>query len=201
MQAAFTRWRQDCRALFQTPELITDMPRLPCLPCPKGRYGSRPSHIGVCSHRLRKLYETSRLEEKELKEELELWHPNGAKSTSPSHSSDCSIDTTISSIKVIESVVISSSVHLPTFNATKITTPLLLLFLPHPQECVTTGLQFKPRAIMDLIGMMILAVFIHFFRNPTAVGWLVVIYCLYWDIRGIRSWLSRLAAEYMDPAV
>ncbi|KAG9848204.1 hypothetical protein KCU98_g6393, partial [Aureobasidium melanogenum] len=60
---------------------------------------------------------------------------------------------------------------------------------------------FKPLATMNLIGMMILAVLIHFFRNPTATGWLVVIYCLYWDIRGIRSWLLRLAAEYMDPAV
>lgn len=54
---------------------------------------------------------------------------------------------------------------------------------------------------MNLVDMMILAVWIHFFRNPTATGWLVVIYCLYWDIRGIRSWLLRLAAEYMDPAV
>ncbi|CAD0099738.1 unnamed protein product [Aureobasidium mustum] len=82
MQAAFTSWRQDCRTLLQTPELITDMPRLPCLPClpcPKGHCDSRPTHIGVCSHRLKKLYETSKLEEKELKDELGLWHPNGAK--------------------------------------------------------------------------------------------------------------------------
>ncbi|KAH0024616.1 hypothetical protein KCU78_g5001, partial [Aureobasidium melanogenum] len=56
-------------------------------------------------------------------------------------------------------------------------------------------------ATMDLMSMMILAVWIHFFRDPTATGWLVVVYCLYWDIRGIRIWLLRLAAEYMDPAV
>ena len=79
MQAAFTSWHQDCRTLLQTPELITNMPRLPCLPCPKGHCNSRPSHIGVCSHRLKKLYETSKLEERELKDELRLWYPNGAK--------------------------------------------------------------------------------------------------------------------------
>lgn len=79
MQAVFTRWRQDCETLLQTPELITDMPRLPCLPCPKGHCNSRPSHIGVCSHRLKKLYETSRSDENELKDELRLWHPDGAK--------------------------------------------------------------------------------------------------------------------------
>lgn len=79
MQAAFTRWRQDCRTLLQTPELITDMPRLPCLPCPKGHCSSRLTHIGVCSHRLTKLYQTPQLEEQELKDELRLWHPNGAK--------------------------------------------------------------------------------------------------------------------------
>lgn len=79
MQAVFTSWRQDCKTLLQTPELVTDMPRLPCLPCPKGHCNSKPTHIGVCFHRLKKLYETSRLEEKELKDEMRLWHPNGAK--------------------------------------------------------------------------------------------------------------------------
>ena len=28
---------------------------------------------------MKKLYETSKLEERELKDELRLWHPNGAK--------------------------------------------------------------------------------------------------------------------------
>lgn len=79
MQAVFTTWRQDCRTLLQTPELITDMPRLPCLPCPKGYCNFRSIHTGVCSHRLRKLYETLQLEEKELKDELRFWHPDGAK--------------------------------------------------------------------------------------------------------------------------
>ncbi|KAH0041952.1 FAD/NAD(P)-binding domain-containing protein, partial [Aureobasidium melanogenum] len=116
----------------------------------------------------------------------------------PSYSADCSIDTTTSSIKAIRSAVISSSVHLATFNppniinSPKTITPSLLLEQPKDSKSLAT---------MDLIGMMILAVFIHFFRNPTATGWLVVIYCLYWDIRGIRSLLLRLAAEYMDPAV
>lgn len=79
MQAAFTRWRQDCRTLLQTPEHITDMPRLPCLPCPKGHCNLRSIYTGVCSHRMRKLYETAQLDEKELKDELRLWHPDGAK--------------------------------------------------------------------------------------------------------------------------
>lgn len=79
MQAVFTRWRQDCRNLLQTPELITDMPQLPCLPCPKGHCSSRLIHIGVCSHGLKKLYQTPQLEEQELKDELRLWHPSEAK--------------------------------------------------------------------------------------------------------------------------
>lgn len=35
--------------------------------------------FGVCSHLLRKVHETSTLDEKELKDELRVWHLNGAK--------------------------------------------------------------------------------------------------------------------------
>lgn len=37
------------------------------------------SYLGVCSHVLKRLYRTLRLDKGELKDELRLWHPNGAK--------------------------------------------------------------------------------------------------------------------------
>ena len=46
--------------------------------------------------------------------------------------------------------------------------------------------------------MMLTAVFIHFLRDPNNAGWLLVAYCLWYDIRGIRSFLRRLAFEYLD---
>lgn len=45
--------------------------------------------------------------------------------------------------------------------------------------------------------MMLIAIFIHFFRDPNNAGWLLVAYCLWYDIRGVRSWLRRLAVEYL----
>jgi len=54
---------------------------------------------------------------------------------------------------------------------------------------------------MDIISMMFFAVCIHFYRDPKNAGWLLVFYCLWYDIRGIRSWLRRLAVEYLDGAV
>jgi hypothetical protein len=49
--------------------------------------------------------------------------------------------------------------------------------------------------------MMLIAVCIHFLRDLNNAGWLLVLYCLYYDIRGIRSWLSILAIEYLDGIV
>lgn len=46
--------------------------------------------------------------------------------------------------------------------------------------------------------MMLLAICVHFFRDPNSAGWLFVAYCLYYDVRGIRGWLLRLAVEYLD---
>jgi hypothetical protein len=76
---AFSKWREDCRTLLQAPELITNMPQPPHPPCSRNTCNTRSSYLGLCSHGLRKLYETSKLEERELKDELRLWHPNGAK--------------------------------------------------------------------------------------------------------------------------
>jgi hypothetical protein len=76
---AFLKWRENCRAQLQTPNLITTMPRPPYLPCSNIGCNTQPSYLKVCSHGLRKLYQDSRLGEKDLKDELRLWHPNGAK--------------------------------------------------------------------------------------------------------------------------
>jgi hypothetical protein len=48
-----------------------------------------------------------------------------------------------------------------------------------------------------MIGMMLLAVIVHFLCDPTATYWLLVFYLIYYDVRGIRSWLVRLALQYM----
>lgn len=76
---SFTEWRKDCRTLFQQPELITRMPQPPYSLCPSIACNTTASHLGVCSHTLKRLYRTLRLDERELKDELRLWHPNGAK--------------------------------------------------------------------------------------------------------------------------
>ncbi|CAD0041516.1 unnamed protein product, partial [Aureobasidium pullulans] len=39
----------------------------------------RSDYFKICSHRLKQFYIDSNLEEKELKDELRLWHPNGAR--------------------------------------------------------------------------------------------------------------------------
>jgi hypothetical protein len=54
---------------------------------------------------------------------------------------------------------------------------------------------------MGLTGMMLIAVCIHFLRDPNNAGWLLVLYCLYYNIRGTGSWLSRLAIKYLDGVV
>jgi hypothetical protein len=56
-------------------------------------------------------------------------------------------------------------------------------------------------ANMGITEMMLIAVCVHFFRDPNNAGWLLVLYCLYYDIRGIRSWMMRLAIEYLDVVV
>jgi hypothetical protein len=54
---------------------------------------------------------------------------------------------------------------------------------------------------MRLVTMILLAIFVHFFHDPNSAGWLLVAYCLYYDVRGIRGWLLRLASEYLDVVV
>jgi hypothetical protein len=56
-------------------------------------------------------------------------------------------------------------------------------------------------ANMGTTEMMLIAVCVHFFRDPNNAGWLLVVYCLYYDIRGIRSWSTRLAIGYLDGVV
>ncbi|KEQ95432.1 hypothetical protein AUEXF2481DRAFT_696946 [Aureobasidium subglaciale EXF-2481] len=75
----FEEWRRDCRTLLQTPELITSMPRLPHSPCPNDLCDTRAAQLGICSHLLKLLYKVSRLDEIEMKDELRLWLPNGAR--------------------------------------------------------------------------------------------------------------------------
>lgn len=79
VSTVFAVWRKDCRTLLQTPELITKMPLPPHDSCPRGRCNLRSDYLKICSHRLKQLYIDSNLEEKELKAELRLWHPNGAR--------------------------------------------------------------------------------------------------------------------------
>jgi hypothetical protein len=55
------------------------MPQPPRSPCSNTACNTTISYLGVCSHSLRKQYEILRLEIGELKDELKLWHPNGAK--------------------------------------------------------------------------------------------------------------------------
>lgn len=76
---SFAEWRKDCRTLFQQPELITRMPQPPYSLCSNIACSTTTSHLRVCSHALKRLYRTLRLDERELKDELRLWHPNGAK--------------------------------------------------------------------------------------------------------------------------
>jgi hypothetical protein len=75
----FPKWREDCRTSLQAPELITKMPCPPRVTCSDIACKTRSSSLGVCSHDLRMLYLDSKLEEKEVKGESRLWHPNGAK--------------------------------------------------------------------------------------------------------------------------
>ncbi|CAC9885468.1 unnamed protein product [Aureobasidium pullulans] len=76
VSAVFAVWRKDCRTLLQTPELITKIPLPPHDSCPRGRCNLRSDYLKICSHRLKQFYIDSNLEEKELKDELRLWHPN-----------------------------------------------------------------------------------------------------------------------------
>ena len=76
---AFTKWRKHRHTLLQTPGLIAKMPQPPRSPCSSIACNTTTSCLGVCSHSLRKQYENLRLDEQELKNELRLWHPNGAK--------------------------------------------------------------------------------------------------------------------------
>jgi hypothetical protein len=76
---AFSKWREQCRTQLQAPERITRIPCPPEVTCPDIACKMRISSVGICSHGLKKLYEDSKLEEKDLKDELKLWHPNGAK--------------------------------------------------------------------------------------------------------------------------
>lgn len=50
---------------------------------------------------------------------------------------------------------------------------------------------------VNMIGMMLLALIVHFLCDPTATYWLLVFYLIYYDVRGIRSWLVRLTLTYM----
>ena len=75
----FAKWRNDCHTLLQNPALITRMPQPPYSLCSNISCNTTSSHLGVCSHSLTRLYRTQRLDEKGLKDELRLWHPNGAK--------------------------------------------------------------------------------------------------------------------------
>jgi len=77
--ASFADWRKDCRTLFQQPELITRMPQPPYSLCSNIACSTTTSHLRVCSHTLKRFYRSLRLDERELKDELRLWHPNGAK--------------------------------------------------------------------------------------------------------------------------
>jgi hypothetical protein len=54
---------------------------------------------------------------------------------------------------------------------------------------------------MHITEMMLIAVCIHFYRDPNNAGWLLVAYCLYYDIRGIRSLLVRFVVECLDGVV
>jgi hypothetical protein len=77
--AAFSKWREDCRTLLQTPELIIEMPRLLYVPCVNSTCDTISSHLQICTHGLRKLYEDARLDWWELATELSLWNPDGMK--------------------------------------------------------------------------------------------------------------------------
>jgi hypothetical protein len=57
---AFSKWRENCRTLLQTPNLITTVPRPPHLSCSNIGCNIQPSCLKVCSHGMRKLYRDSR---------------------------------------------------------------------------------------------------------------------------------------------
>jgi tryptophan-rich sensory protein len=54
---------------------------------------------------------------------------------------------------------------------------------------------------MQIIEMMFTAVCIHFCRDPNNAGWLLVAYCLWYDIRGIRSLVVRFVVEILEGVV
>ncbi|CAD0029679.1 unnamed protein product [Aureobasidium pullulans] len=61
----------------------------------------------------------------------------------------------------------------------------------------STQLSTNLTTSVNMIGMMLLALIVHFLCDPTATYWLLIFYLIYYDVRGIRRWLVRLALTYM----
>jgi hypothetical protein len=96
----------------------------------------------------------------------------------------------------------NSERYVSSYSSSPFSAPLISQSTQFPKSTQTMDLnEMIVNANMGLTEMMLSAVCVHFFRDPNNVGWLLVLYCLYYDIRGIRSWLMSLAVEYLDGVV